>query len=185
MSWDVLQRGNSCVHLLSHHSTAECCKGQCIVQISFNQVMSLQLYVDEVAQAEGVAAAAAMLVVDKHSSVSMTSCLCRAQCSWNPCHGMILSTCISMWPVQDVKLLHVQAYCKAPAIQDIIDAWPKGSVRNGSGVVRQVDILITPGGHSTEEAVNKQLNDKERVAAALENPSLVQMVNNSLQGPKS
>ncbi|KAK9820673.1 hypothetical protein WJX74_004358 [Apatococcus lobatus] len=48
----------------------------------------------------------------------------------------------------------------------------------------KVDILITPGGHSTEEAVNKQLNDKERVAAALENPSLVQMVNNSLQGPK-
>lgn len=48
----------------------------------------------------------------------------------------------------------------------------------------QVDIMITPGGHSTEDAVNKQLNDKERVAAALENPSLVQMVNNSLQGPK-
>ncbi len=44
--------------------------------------------------------------------------------------------------------------------------------------------MITPGGHSTEEAVNKQLNDKERVAAALENPSLVQMVNSSLQGPR-
>ncbi|KAK9868081.1 hypothetical protein WJX84_001852 [Apatococcus fuscideae] len=48
----------------------------------------------------------------------------------------------------------------------------------------KVDIMITPGGHSTEDQVNKQLNDKERVAAALENPSLVQMVNNSLQTVK-
>lgn len=31
----------------------------------------------------------------------------------------------------------------------------------------QVDIRITPGTHISEIAVNKQLNDKERVAAAL------------------
>jgi hypothetical protein len=43
-----------------------------------------------------------------------------------------------------------------------------------------VDIFVTPGTHSTEAAVNKQLNDKERVAAALENPNLVDMVNNCL-----
>lgn len=36
---------------------------------------------------------------------------------------------------------------------------------------------ITPGAHSSEAAVNKQLNDKERVAAALENPNLLGMVN--------
>lgn len=44
----------------------------------------------------------------------------------------------------------------------------------------QVDISITPGGHASEDAVNKQLNDKERVAAALENPNLLNMVNNCL-----
>jgi hypothetical protein len=44
----------------------------------------------------------------------------------------------------------------------------------------QVDIAVTPGSHSTEAAVNKQLNDKERVAAALENPNLLEMVNNCL-----
>lgn len=44
----------------------------------------------------------------------------------------------------------------------------------------QVDIYITPGAHSTEVAVNKQLNDKERVAAALENPNLLDMVNKCL-----
>jgi hypothetical protein len=46
----------------------------------------------------------------------------------------------------------------------------------------QVDISVTPGAHSTEAAVNKQLNDKERVAAALENPNLVEMVNRCLVG---
>lgn len=40
----------------------------------------------------------------------------------------------------------------------------------------KVDIQVTPGSHSSEAAVNKQLNDKERVAAALENPNLLDMV---------
>jgi hypothetical protein len=41
----------------------------------------------------------------------------------------------------------------------------------------QVDIRITPGAHISEVAVNKQLNDKERVAAALENANLLDIVN--------
>lgn len=41
----------------------------------------------------------------------------------------------------------------------------------------KVTILLTQGSHSTEEDVNKQLNDKERIAAAMENPSLLQTVN--------
>ncbi|KAM7523069.1 hypothetical protein LguiA_012971 [Lonicera macranthoides] len=43
-----------------------------------------------------------------------------------------------------------------------------------------VDIRVAPGTHATEAAVNKQLNDKERVAAALENPNLVDMVDECL-----
>lgn len=46
----------------------------------------------------------------------------------------------------------------------------------------KVDILLSPGSHSTEAAVNKQLNDKERVAAALENAALLDMVNRCLAG---
>jgi metal-sulfur cluster biosynthetic enzyme len=46
----------------------------------------------------------------------------------------------------------------------------------------KVDIALTPGSHATENAVNKQLNDKERVAAALENPGLLNMVNKCLHG---
>ena len=43
-------------------------------------------------------------------------------------------------------------------------------------------MLLTPGSHSTEEAVNKQLNDKERVAAALENAGLGNMIKKCLNG---
>ncbi|KAJ4458521.1 putative mitotic spindle-associated MMXD complex subunit MIP18 [Paratrimastix pyriformis] len=41
-------------------------------------------------------------------------------------------------------------------------------------------IFITPGTHEDADAVNKQLDDKERVAAALENPRLRQVVDKSL-----
>jgi hypothetical protein len=44
----------------------------------------------------------------------------------------------------------------------------------------KVDIYVEPGTHSSELQVNKQLNDKERVAAALENGQLLQVVNRCL-----
>ncbi|XP_060943059.1 cytosolic iron-sulfur assembly component 2B [Limanda limanda] len=44
----------------------------------------------------------------------------------------------------------------------------------------KIDVQITPGTHASEEAVNKQLADKERVAAALENSSLLEVVNQCL-----
>ena len=46
----------------------------------------------------------------------------------------------------------------------------------------KVDISIAPGTHASEEAINKQLNDKERVAAALENDNLLRVVNQCLVG---
>mmetsp|Transcript_5339 Transcript_5339/g.13431 ORF Transcript_5339/g.13431 Transcript_5339/m.13431 type:complete len:165 (+) Transcript_5339:117-611(+) len=46
----------------------------------------------------------------------------------------------------------------------------------------KVDIAVSPGSHSSEEQVNKQLNDKERVAAALENPQLLSVVHGCIQG---
>jgi len=44
----------------------------------------------------------------------------------------------------------------------------------------KVEIFITPETHSSEEQINKQLNDKERVAAALENSQLLDVVNQCL-----
>ena len=40
----------------------------------------------------------------------------------------------------------------------------------------KLDITVSEGTHAIEGDVNKQINDKERVAAAMENPSLRQMV---------
>ncbi|KAK1410416.1 hypothetical protein QVD17_36953 [Tagetes erecta] len=40
----------------------------------------------------------------------------------------------------------------------------------------KLDIKVAPGSHADEEAVNKQLNDKERIVAAMENPNLRQLV---------
>ncbi|GMY29648.1 protein AE7-like, partial [Fagus crenata] len=44
----------------------------------------------------------------------------------------------------------------------------------------KVDIRVAPRSHASESAVNKKLNDKERVAMALENPNLVDMVDECL-----
>lgn len=41
----------------------------------------------------------------------------------------------------------------------------------------KIDVRISAGTHDSEEAYNKQLNDKERVAAALENRSLLSVLN--------
>jgi len=45
----------------------------------------------------------------------------------------------------------------------------------------KVRIEVFPGSHATELAINKQLNDKERVAAALENNNLLEIVNKSIR----
>ncbi|GAA6003311.1 hypothetical protein JCM10207_001856 [Rhodosporidiobolus poonsookiae] len=44
----------------------------------------------------------------------------------------------------------------------------------------KVDIKVREGTHQSENAVNKQLNDKERVAAALENTHLLSVVQQCL-----
>ena len=44
----------------------------------------------------------------------------------------------------------------------------------------KLDIYLTEGTHQTELETNKQLNDKERIAAALEKPSLLKLVNQCL-----
>ncbi|KAF1949086.1 hypothetical protein CC80DRAFT_520778 [Byssothecium circinans] len=44
----------------------------------------------------------------------------------------------------------------------------------------RIDVRIKKGTHSTDEAVNKQLGDKERVAAALENGTLLGVIRKML-----
>lgn len=44
----------------------------------------------------------------------------------------------------------------------------------------KVDVVVSPGTHVSEAAINKQLADKERVAAAIENTSLLSVLNQCL-----
>ncbi|TPP62739.1 Mitotic spindle-associated MMXD complex subunit MIP18 [Fasciola gigantica] len=44
----------------------------------------------------------------------------------------------------------------------------------------KIRVYISPGSHDTEDEINKQLADKERIAAALENPALLKLVNQCL-----
>lgn len=45
----------------------------------------------------------------------------------------------------------------------------------------KLDIFIKKGAHNTEEEINKQINDKERIAAAMENPNLRKIVEECIQ----
>uniref|UniRef100_A0A182WJF6 MIP18 family-like domain-containing protein n=1 Tax=Anopheles minimus TaxID=112268 RepID=A0A182WJF6_9DIPT len=45
----------------------------------------------------------------------------------------------------------------------------------------KLDIFIKKGAHTTEDEINKQINDKERIAAAMENPNLKQLVENCIK----
>ena len=45
----------------------------------------------------------------------------------------------------------------------------------------KVTIQIQPGTHASENAINKQLRDKERVSAALENKHLLGVVNKCIK----
>ncbi|EPB73797.1 hypothetical protein ANCCEY_07134 [Ancylostoma ceylanicum] len=48
----------------------------------------------------------------------------------------------------------------------------------------KIRVSITEGSHNTEEAINRQLADKERVAAAMENANLMHAVNQCLALPE-
>jgi len=45
----------------------------------------------------------------------------------------------------------------------------------------KLDIYIKKGAHATEDEINKQINDKERIAAALENPNLKNLVEDCIK----
>ena len=47
----------------------------------------------------------------------------------------------------------------------------------------KIDILLTPGSHLQEHEVTKQINDKERVAAAMENHDLMKLVAAKISEP--
>merc|ERR1712039_235479 len=68
------------------------------------------------------------------------------------------------------------------SVATLIGLTVKAKLQRSLPIRFKVDVQVTPGTHNQEEQVNKQLNDKERVAAALENPALRNLTNNGIAG---
>ncbi|CEL94571.1 unnamed protein product [Vitrella brassicaformis CCMP3155] len=47
----------------------------------------------------------------------------------------------------------------------------------------KIDIFVAEGSHNDSAGITKQINDKERVSAALENPMIVKMVRAAIEDP--
>uniref|UniRef100_H2YED1 Cytosolic iron-sulfur assembly component 2A n=1 Tax=Ciona savignyi TaxID=51511 RepID=H2YED1_CIOSA len=47
----------------------------------------------------------------------------------------------------------------------------------------KISVIVAEGSHNTESEVNKQINDKERIAAAMENPNIKKMVEKCIKDP--
>jgi len=58
----------------------------------------------------------------------------------------------------------------------IIGLMIKVKLLNNLPRTMRVSVRITPGTHVKELDINKQINDKERVAAATENPSILKII---------
>jgi len=54
-------------------------------------------------------------------------------------------------------------------------------IQNYFGRKHKLDIRVAHGTHNTEADINKQINDKERVAAAMENESLKSLVDQCIK----
>lgn len=67
------------------------------------------------------------------------------------------------------------------SMSTLIGLMIKVKLLNSVSSLYKIDVLVEPGKHYTEEAINRQLNDKERVYAALESDHLRKMVYKGIQ----
>ena len=106
----------------------------------------------------------------------------------DPEHPLTLEE-LNVLDIDSVSVDHRNAVCKVEFTPTI----PHCSMATLIGLSIQVKLLrslpanyktevaIKAGTHASEAAINKQLADKERVAAALENVHLLQVVNKCLE----
>ncbi|KAL7075311.1 hypothetical protein ACQ4LE_005691 [Meloidogyne hapla] len=81
-------------------------------------------------------------------------------------------------PYVDVRFTPTIPHCSMAALIGLaIHAKLKRSLPKNMKII----VRITPGSHSTEESINRQLADKERVSAAMENIGLMQTINSCLK----
>lgn len=80
--------------------------------------------------------------------------------------------------VEDAYIVHITFTPTVPhcSLATLIGLCIRIKLERSLPYKHKVDIKITEGTHSTEDSINKQINDKERIAAAMENPNLKELV---------
>ncbi|KAL3107006.1 hypothetical protein niasHT_019402 [Heterodera trifolii] len=81
-------------------------------------------------------------------------------------------------PFVDVRFTPTIPHCSMAAL---IGLAIYAKLRRSLHPSMKICVRISPGSHSTEESINRQLADKERVAAAMENNNLMQTINACLR----
>ncbi|XP_074651433.1 cytosolic iron-sulfur assembly component 2A-like [Tubulanus polymorphus] len=84
---------------------------------------------------------------------------------------------------KETHLVHIEFTPTVPhcSLATLIGLCMRVKLRENLSFKHKLDIMIKKGTHSSEDEVNKQINDKERIAAAMENPNLQQLVNNCIE----
>ncbi|ESP03327.1 hypothetical protein LOTGIDRAFT_137532 [Lottia gigantea] len=78
----------------------------------------------------------------------------------------------------DQLLIHVEFTPTVPhcSLASLIGLTIRSKLQECLPEKAKVDIKIKKGTHTTADEINKQINDKERIAAAMENPNLRALV---------
>eukprot|EP00123_Amoebidium_parasiticum_P019410 comp25093_c0_seq1/m.46955 comp25093_c0_seq1/g.46955 ORF comp25093_c0_seq1/g.46955 comp25093_c0_seq1/m.46955 type:complete len:156 (-) comp25093_c0_seq1:185-652(-) len=81
------------------------------------------------------------------------------------------------------KALHVQFTPTVPHchLATLIGLCIRVQLERNLNYKFKLDIQLSKGSHNTEDDVNKQINDKERICAAMENPELSTIVEECLK----
>ncbi|XP_065215082.1 MIP18 family protein galla-1-like [Planococcus citri] len=86
-------------------------------------------------------------------------------------------------PTQSTRLIRIEFTPTVPhcSLATLIGLCIRVKLEKNLAERYKLDIYVKKGTHSTEDEINKQVNDKERVAAAMENPNLLKIVENCIE----
>lgn len=88
--------------------------------------------------------------------------------------GVTVKKLASGQPLVHIEFVPTVPHC---SLASIIGLTMRKKLDNCLPYKIKVDIVIKEGTHDTADEINKQINDKERISAAMENPNLQKLVN--------
>ncbi|XP_066557271.1 cytosolic iron-sulfur assembly component 2A [Amia ocellicauda] len=99
---------------------------------------------------------------------------------------VVSEKCVEVQEVGDDEYLIIIKFCPTVphcSLATLIGLCLQVKLQRCLPFKHKLEVYISEGTHSTEEDINKQINDKERVAAAMENPNLREIVEQCVLEP--